>query len=233
MNEQLLLNMTFSILVFDPITNSFGGASATGNICVGAWVLRAEPFSGVSASQGADPSTLWGENVLRYSNKGMSAEAAITKTIHEDSGKDRRQISLIDKSGNGSVFSGMNNSPIIDEIVSENIVLSGNILSNKNVLASMKLAYEKNHDVELVERLYLSLLEGANAGGDRRGLFSASILVVNENKPPISLRVDYSKKPLKKLKKIIDKTNEKSYSNWLKFLPVISNPYNSEENKKS
>ena len=43
--------MTFSILVFDPITNSFGGASATGNICVGAWVLRAEPCSGVSASQ--------------------------------------------------------------------------------------------------------------------------------------------------------------------------------------
>ena len=117
--------------------------------------------------------------------------------------------------------------------ISENIVLSGNILSNKNVLASMKLAYEKNHDVELVERLYLSLLEGANAGGDRRGLFSASIIVVNENKPPISLRVDYSKKPLKKLKKIIDKTNEKSYANWLKFLPVISNPYNSEENKKS
>ena len=124
--------MTFSILVFDPVTNSFGGASATGNICVGAWVLRAEPFSGVSASQGADPSTLWGENVLRYSNKGMSAEDAITKTIQEDSGKDRRQISLIDKSGNGSVFSGMKNSPIIDEIVSENIVLSGNILSNKN-----------------------------------------------------------------------------------------------------
>ena len=39
--------------------------------------------------------------------------------------------------------------------------------------------------VELAERLYLSLLEGANAGGDRRGLFSANtILVVNENKPP-------------------------------------------------
>ncbi len=225
--------MTFSILVFDPITNSFGGASATGNICVGAWVLRAEPCSGVSASQGADPSTLWGENVLKYSSKGISAEAAINKTIKEDSGKDRRQISLIDKSGNGSVFSGMSNSPIIDEIVSENIVLSGNILSNKNVLVSMKLAYEKNHEVELVERLYLSLLEGAYAGGDRRGLFSASILVVNENNPPISLRVDYSKKPLKKLKRIIDKTNEKSYSNWLKFLPVISNPYNSEENKKT
>ena len=141
--------MTFSILVFDPITNSFGGASATGNICVGAWVLRAEPFSGVSASQGADPSTLWGENVLRYSNKGMSAEDAITKTIQEDSGKDRRQISLIDKSGNGSVFSGMNNSPIIDEIVSENIVLSGNILSNKNVLASMMQIPQKHYTIKI------------------------------------------------------------------------------------
>ena len=51
--------MTFSILAYDPKTESYGGASATGNICVGGWVLRGNPLSGVSASQGSEPSTLW------------------------------------------------------------------------------------------------------------------------------------------------------------------------------
>ena len=56
--------MTFSILAFDPISKAFGGSSATGNICVGGWVLRADPRYGISATQGAEVSTLWGEDVI-------------------------------------------------------------------------------------------------------------------------------------------------------------------------
>ena len=109
--------MTFSILAYDPITESYGGASATGNICVGGLVLRGNPLSGVSASQGSEPSTLWGENILKYTGDGLDAEAAIYKTIRKDKGKERRQLSVIDKKGNSSVFSGKENSSIIDEII--------------------------------------------------------------------------------------------------------------------
>ena len=118
--------MTFSILAYDPITESYGGASATGNICVGGWVLRGNPLSGVSASQGSEPSTLWGEDILKYTGDGLDAETAIYKTIIKDKGKERRQLSVIDKKGNSSVFSGKENSSIIDEIVSKNLVLSEN-----------------------------------------------------------------------------------------------------------
>ena len=217
--------MTFSILAYDPITESYGGACATGNICVGGWVLRGDPLSGVSASQGSEPSTLWGEHILRYTGDGLDAETAIYKTIRKDKRKERRQLSVIDRKGNWSVFSGNENSSIIDELVSNNLVLSGNILSNKNVLNSMKEGYLKNQDKSLLYRLYFALQGGNKAGGDKRGIFSASILIVSRKSPPISLRVDYSTNPLKKLKELISKSNTKDYTNWLNSLPVVSDPY--------
>ena len=221
--------MTFSILAYDPLTESYGGASATGNICVGGWVLRGDPLSGVSASQGSEPSTLWGERILRYTGDGLDAKTAIKNTIKKDKGKQRRQLSVIDKKGNGSVFSGNENSSIIDELVSNNLVLSGNILSNKNVLNSMKERYLENQDKSLLYRLYFALQGGNKAGGDKRGIFSASILIVSRKVPPISLRVDYSTNPLKKLKELISKSNTKDYTNWLNSLPVVSDPYKIEK----
>ena len=221
--------MTFSILAYDPLTESYGGASATGNICVGGWVLRGDPLSGVSASQGSEPSTLWGEHILRYTGDGLDAKTAIKNTIKKDRGKQRRQLSVIDKKGNGSVFSGNENSSIIDELVSNNLVLSGNILSNKNVLNSMKERYLENQDKSLLYRLYFALQGGNKAGGDKRGIFSASILIVSRNSPPISLRVDYSTNPQKKLKELISKSNSKDYTNWLNSLPVVSDPYKIEK----
>ena len=221
--------MTFSILAYDPQTESYGGASATGNICVGGWVLRGDPLSGVSASQGSEPSTLWGEHILRLTGDGLDAKTAIKNTIKKDKGKQRRQLSVIDKKGNGSVFSGNENSSIIDELVSNNLVLSGNILSNKNVLNSMKERYLENQDKSLLYRLYFALQGGNKAGGDKRGIFSASILIVSRNSPPISLRVDYSTNPLKKLKELISKSNTKDYTNWLNSLPVVSDPYKIEK----
>lgn len=221
--------MTFSILAYDPQTESYGGASATGNICVGGWVLRGDPLSGVSASQGSEPSTLWGEHILRLTGDGLDAKTAIKNTIKKDKGKQRRQLSVIDKKGNGSVFSGNENSSIIDELVSNNLVLSGNILSNKNVLNSMKERYLENQDKSLLYRLYFALQGGNKAGGDKRGIFSASILIVSRKSPPISLRVDYSTNPLKKLKELISKSNTKDYTNWLNSLPVVSDPYKIEK----
>ena len=217
--------MTFSILVYDPLTESYGGASATGNICLGGWVLRGNPLSGISASQGAEPSTLWGENILNYTKGGLDAKSAIKKTIKDDLGKERRQLSVIDKEGKVGVFSGKENSSITDQLVSKNIVLSGNILSNKNILSSMMDKYLKSKNKNLVDRLYNTLKAGNEAGGDRRGIFSASILIVCRDFPPISLRVDYSTNPLKKLKVLIEKLNTIEYNNWLNHLPTISDPY--------
>ena len=66
--------MTFSILAQDLNTGCMGGAAATGSLCVGGWVLRGDSRAGMSASQGAAPSTLWGEDALNRMQAGDTAE---------------------------------------------------------------------------------------------------------------------------------------------------------------
>ena len=71
--------MTFSILANDPDTGDIGGAAATGSLCVGGWVLRADPRAGASASQGAAPSTFWGEDVLTQMRAGVPTGRAVAE----------------------------------------------------------------------------------------------------------------------------------------------------------
>ena len=68
--------MTFSLLAHDHETGTYGGAAATGSLCVGGWVLRGGLDSGLSASQGTAPSTFWGEDVLRAMRDQCCAGAA-------------------------------------------------------------------------------------------------------------------------------------------------------------
>jgi len=218
--------VTFSLLAYEPEEGTFYGASATGNLCVGGWVLRGDSRVGLTASQGADPSTLWGEDILKLMIEGYQPEDALNKITQADKGRENRQVAVIGNRGEGAVFSGMNNLPIVDSIVEDNLVLSGNILQSNKVLSKMREAYFEESKCEL-QKLWEVLNAGASAGGDVRGLMSASILVLNDRKPPISLRVDYSDDPLRDLSKLIQKIKDEKYQNWLKELPTRHNPYNS------
>ena len=218
--------MTFSLLAYEPEEGTIYGSSATGNLCVGGWVLRGDSRVGLTASQGADPSTLWGEDILKLMIEGYQPEDALNKITQADKGRENRQVAVIGNRGEGAVFSGMNNLPIVDSIVEDNLVLSGNILQSNKVLSKMREAYFEESKCEL-QKLWEVLNAGASAGGDVRGLMSASILVLNDRKPPISLRVDYSDDPLRDLSKLIHKIKDEKYQNWLKELPTRHNPYNS------
>ena len=54
---------------------------------------------------------------------------------------------------------------------------------------------------------------------------SAASLVLNENKPPNNIRVDYDINPISKLEKIIKMTNRPNYKNWLRKLPTNKKQY--------
>ena len=98
--------MTFTILVYDPLTETFGGATATGNICVGGWVLRGDVLGGISATQGSEVSTVWGEDTIELMKKKISSANAIKKVVRNDINKDYRQLSAIDLQGNSYCFNG-------------------------------------------------------------------------------------------------------------------------------
>ena len=71
--------MTISILAYDEKSGTYGGAATTGSLCVGGWVLRGDGESGMSASQGSLPSTMWGSDVLDRMRAGTPADDAVAE----------------------------------------------------------------------------------------------------------------------------------------------------------
>src|SRR6056297_2857268 len=91
------LHMTFSVLARDARSGALGGAAATGSLCVGGWVLRGEIDAGMSASQGAAPSTFWGEDAVAAMRAGATASAAVEAVTAPDGGRAWRQLAALDR----------------------------------------------------------------------------------------------------------------------------------------
>jgi len=215
--------MTFSIIARNPKTGEIGGAAATGNLCVGGWVLRGDIKKGITTSQGFYPSTVWGENILINLNK-FSPAVASNKIIKKDRNKNYRQFSCMNKFGKGFSFTGNKNIKFYDQIVLPNLVISGNMLSNNKIVAQIAKNFSLKNK-SLSQSLIDALKIGKKYGSDKRGLMSAAILVLNENKPPINIRVDYDINPISKLEKILKMTNRPNYKNWLRKLPTNKKQY--------
>ena len=210
--------MTFSILARNPKTGEIGGAAATGNLCVGGWVLRGDIKKGVTASQGFYPSTLWGENILKNLNK-FSPITATNKVIKNDKNKHFRQVACLNLSGNGFSFTGKKNINYYNHVVLPNLVVSGNMLTNDKVIDKIVHNFKLKNE-PLANTLLEALKIGKKFGSDKRGLMSAALLVFKKNNSPLNIRVDYDINPLLKLEKILKMTNKKKYKVWLKKLPT-------------
>ena len=98
------------------------------------------------------------------------------------------------------------------------------MLSNNKVVAQIAKNFSLNNK-SLSQSLIDALKIGKKYGSDKRGLMSAAILVLNENKPPINIRVDYDINPISKLEKILKMTNRPNYKNWLRKLPTNKKQY--------
>ncbi len=216
--------MTFSILVRDPETGFLGAATATGNLCVGGWVLRGDARVGISASQGHMPSTLWGEDVLVAMGRGLNAESAVAEVVNADSGRGKRQLLALDRDSDGAIFSGDENLPAVSEIIASNCVVAGNMLANHSVINACHFGFASSQG-PLESRLLNALKQAADAGGDIRGLQSAAILVVSDVAPPVNLRIDYSKTPLTDLSLLIQRAKGEKYTLWRSTLPTRKNPF--------
>ena len=101
--------MTFSILARDPESGEMGYAAATGNLAVGAWVLRANPAAGLVATQGYSVSSLWGDEGLNALAAGESAPDIVTRLVQGDAGADYRQLLVLDMMGTGGAWTGSAN----------------------------------------------------------------------------------------------------------------------------
>ncbi len=214
--------MTFSVLVLDPDTGALGGAAATGNLCVGGWVLRGDARGGMTASQGLSPSTLWGEDALAALCAGATAQAACAEVTAADPGRAARQLSIIDRHGATAGHDGADNLPWCGRRSGPGWVAAGNWLASAGVLDAAARAATGAGRLE--DRLLAALAAGVAAGSDTRGTLSAALLVVAPDRPPLDLRVDHDPAPVTRLAELLAQADAPAYRAWLATLPTRAAP---------
>lgn len=207
---------TFSILGYDPKTGEVGGAVQSRVFAVGNGVLWAEAGTGVVATQ-AVIDVAYGQRGLDLLRAGITPAAAV-KAIWEsdpdprpeDWSKHGRQFAIMDAHGNYAAFTGTKATAWAGNKGGKFCTAQGNILAGEAVVNDMVTAFETTEG-HLSHRLLAALDAGQKAGGDKRGMQSAAILIVKKNggvwlnnDTVMRLQVDDSPEPLKELRRLID-----------------------------
>lgn len=216
--------MTFSILAHDPVTGDLGGAAATGSLCVGGWVLRGDPRSGMSACQGGAPSTFWGEDVLTLMRGGATAGTAVARVTGPDPERGWRQLTALDCWGRTGSHTGAQNNDWKGHLTFDGGIGSGNLLAGPQVLEAMVEAFGATIG-PLHARLIAALRAAETSGGDVRGLKSAAMLVVGAGFAPLDLRVDLSDDPISALDRLRLRATSGDYAIWAAQVPCLDDPH--------
>lgn len=194
---------TFSIVARDRKTGEFGVGSATAAPCVGAFLPWAEAGVGAIATQ-AWVNVNLGYQGLALMRSGLSVKAAIEALLSEDAGRDRRQVIGIDQTCCFG-FTGEDCTGERAHFLYDDFAVAGNILTSEKVLTEMADSFRSSKG-ELSHRILSAVRAGQEAGGDRRGKMSATLLVAS-NRPKLyhDLRVDLSSDPVKDLISLYDR----------------------------
>lgn len=205
-----LLVSTFSIVGCDVRRREWGVAVASKFLAVGSVVPWAQAGAGAVATQ-AFANTRYGPQGLSLLAAGLCAQEVVNRLVGEDSGRDVRQVGVVDSRGESAAFTGPRCLPWAGHRIGAGYTCQGNILTGPEVLEQMAVAFEAaSEEVPLAERLVAALEAGDAAGGDRRGRQSAALYVVREgsgygggNDRMFDLRVDDHPAPIPELKRLL------------------------------
>lgn len=209
MKKRIRSLSTFSIVVYDPEAEEWGVAVQSKFLAAGAVVPWARAGAGAVATQ-AYANTTFGPDGLALMAEGFSAQEALGRLIARDDGCARRQVGLVDAQGYPATFTGDECPAWAGGITGPHFAAQGNILVSEATVEAMARGFEEGSG-ELADRLVVALAAGQEAGGDRRGQQSASMLVVREQggyggytDRYLDLRVDDDPHPIERLKALVD-----------------------------
>ena len=199
---------TFSLVAFDPETKEWGVAVASKYLAVGSVVPWARAGAGAIATQ-ALVNTTYGPDGLEQLAQGKSAAEVIGFLTGKDSGRDYRQVGIVDAAGRAAAFTGKKCNPWAGQRTGKHYACQGNLLTGPEVVEGMARAFEGAQG-PLAWRLVAALEAGEKAGGDKRGKQAAAILVVRAKAGPngfgdrlIDFRVDDHAKPIEELARLL------------------------------
>jgi uncharacterized Ntn-hydrolase superfamily protein len=208
---------TFSILGYDPATGEVGGAVQSRVFSVGNGVLWAEAGVGVAATQ-AIVDVSYGPQAIALLRQGVKP-ADVVKRVWESDPDPRpvdwtkfgRQFAVIDAQGNVAAYTGPKATEWAGDKQGKFCTAQGNILASAEVVNAMVSAFETTEG-HLSLRLLAALEAGQLAGGDKRGMQSAAMVIVKKdagvwlhNDVVLRLQVDDSPEPIKGLRRLVEK----------------------------
>ena len=199
---------TFSIVALDPDTGDLGVATQSKYLAVGSVVPWARFNAGAIATQ-AWANASFGPRGLDLLEQDVGAIDTLERLIESDAGRQSRQVGVVDFDGTAAAFTGEACQEWAGHVTGPGHVCLGNILAGEEVIDNMAAAFEAPGEEDFAAKLLAALTAGQAAGGDRRGMQSAALLVAREgggcggtSDYLVDLRVDDHPDPIEELKRL-------------------------------
>ncbi|HUF34873.1 MAG TPA: DUF1028 domain-containing protein [Gemmatimonadales bacterium] len=220
------LSHTYSIVAYDSATGDLGVAVQSKFPNVGGIVPWARSGVGAVATQSLS-NTDYGELGLELIGRGATAEEALRIIMRSDTMLQDRQVGLVDARGNAASFTGRNTFDWAggrvgtpsgrgsvaggkgQVIAGRGYSAQGNIIVSDQTVRNLAETFERTPG-GLADRLLAALKAGQAGGGDKRGMQSASLLVVRKhggylgaNDRFIDIRVYDAPDPIAELERLL------------------------------
>ena len=209
---------TFSILGFDPETGEVGGAVQS-RVFTLTGVLTADADAGVVATQ-AIVDVSYGPKGIALLKQGMTPDAIIKAIWDSDPDpeperwtKQGRQFAVINLKGETATFTGPKATEWAGGKMGKYCTAQGNILAGPAVVENMVKVFEETKG-HLSMRFLAALEAGQAAGGDKRGMQAASMVIVKKgagvwlnNDTVLRFQVDDQDNPYKELRRVVENWN--------------------------
>ncbi|MBL7857694.1 MAG: DUF1028 domain-containing protein [Cyclobacteriaceae bacterium] len=200
---------TFSIVARDAKTGELAVAVQSHWFSVGTVVAWGEAGVGVVATQ-SFVNKSFGIRGLELLKQGKTPQQAVDLLLSDDTGKDFRQLAILDIDGRVATHTGASCIQDAGHKNGENFSVQANMMLNNKVVPAMEKKWNETGNLPLAERMIAVLQAAQQAGGDIRGKQSAALLVVGPkasgepwNDRIVDLRVDDAANPIQELERLL------------------------------
>jgi len=199
---------TFSIIGRDPATGQLGIAVHSKTIAVGSRVRGGKGGVAVFAHQSAS-NPMYSTLGVELLEAGMTPQQALDMMLRGDEGRNSRQVAILDAQGRTAAFTSQTITDWKGHKCGVNYCAQGNTLTGPEVVDAMARSFESSSG-PLAERLLDALEAGQAQGGDRRGVQSASLMILKPlaiqgfGDRELDLRVDEHRTPFAELRRILN-----------------------------
>ena len=202
--------MTYTIIGRCPRTGQLGIGITTWSLAVGGYcpVINAN-LAALSSQAAADPRL--GRLAMGLLELGFSPAKVIEELRDHDPHFEYRQVGIVDREGRVAVHTGVTR-PWAGHIIGDGYLAMGNTIDSERVVQAMARSFDESEELDLDERLLLSLEAGRDAGGQQAAHpeapnqdRSAALIVYElEEYALMDLRVDLHETAIQELRRVRD-----------------------------